>query len=66
MNGITIVGRDKVTGSDGRIKEITTFSVDTAARIDEILTIYPNTDEGSFAICFPTGTFKTLLDGIWI
>jgi len=68
MAGITILDRIWVTDSQapGGRKEVVTFSVATAALIDEILTFYPGTGDGSFAICFSESVFKNLIDGAWV
>jgi len=66
--GITIIGREWIpdpTEPNGR-KEVITYSVANSALIDSILTVYPGTGNGSFALCFPEGVCKNLIDGEWV
>ena len=68
MNGITISGREWVvdTKTLGKKKEVITFGVVTASLINSILTEYPETGEGSYAICIPEGVCKQLIGGVWV
>ena len=68
VTGITIAGRDWVedpSAPNGR-KEVITYGVTTAALIDQILTEYPHTGEGSYAYCNPEGVLKQLIGGVWV
>ena len=66
--GMTILGREWINDPDapGGRKEVVTFSVESSALIPTILMRYPNTGNGSYAICFSEGVFKNLIDGIWM
>ena len=66
--GITIAGREWVQDQDapnGK-KEVITYGVVTAALINQILTEYPKTGEGSYAICIPEGVCRQLIGGVWV
>jgi len=66
--GITISDRTWVqdpNAPNGK-KEVITFGVVTAALINQILTDYPQTGEGSYAICIPEGVCKQLINGVWV
>jgi len=74
MNGITIIGRERIVDptAPGGNKEVVTYSVNNPALIgnDEtdsaILQAFPNTADGSFALFFPTGICRNLIDGVWL
>ena len=65
--GITITGREWVPDPDAPNgeKEVITYGVVTSALINQILTEYPQTGNGSFAICIAEGVCKQLIDGVW-
>ena len=67
-NGITIVERNRVQDpkAPGGIKEVITYSVARSDLIDSILEEYPNTGDGSFALCLSEGVCKNLIDGVWM
>ena len=67
-NGITIIGREVITDPESPRgnRMIVTYSVANSALINDILTRYPGTDEGSCVLCPPEGIFKTLIDGVWV
>ena len=68
MSGITISGREWVvdTKAPNGKKEVITYGVATATLINSILTEYPETGEGSYAICIPEGICKQLIGGVWV
>jgi len=67
MTGITIIGREWVEDpqAPNGSKEVVVYGVKTAALIDDILSVYPKTGEGSFALCIAEGVCKVLIDGTW-
>jgi hypothetical protein len=67
-DGITIISREWITDPQelrGR-KEVIVYLVRASSLIDNILTTFPHTGEGSFAICIPEGICRNLIDGVWV
>jgi hypothetical protein len=67
-NGITIIGREWIIDPTvkGGQKEVAVYGVISSSLIDNILSVYPHTGDGSFAICLPEGVCKMLIDGHWV
>jgi len=66
-NGITIMSREWIIDSaePGGKKQLIVYGVESSALIGNLLTLYPDTGNGSLAICLPEGVCKQLFNGVW-